>query len=174
MKFTRLSTSPTIFCLYQKYNKFRFFILIFWMLLACSSWDLSFFSVQSDHPMHVGIHFHWCSFDLLLLPCPFHCFSMSEVVLGTTQLNPRIHKNMSHRFIAVLQCRNKWLLASASFSHILHLEQIYIPLMGNTSWVKHAFLITNHVKHDTFWETLIFQISFHGQSIPIVWLEFMF
>uniref|UniRef100_A0A0V0HN09 Putative ovule protein n=1 Tax=Solanum chacoense TaxID=4108 RepID=A0A0V0HN09_SOLCH len=110
---TTLSTSPTKSCLHQKNKRVRHLILIVWELLVLPSKHLPFLSFHSVHQMQAGTFFHQSSFDTLF-PIPCQCVSTSKVVLGIVQLTPSIQTNMFHRFVAILQCRNKWPFTSAS------------------------------------------------------------
>ena len=102
LKSTKLSISPTISCLHQKYKRLILFILIFWKQLAFPSKHLSFLSFHKVHQTHAGILLHQSTCDPLL-PTPSQLFNISKEVLGITQLIPSKQKNMFHRFTAVLQ-----------------------------------------------------------------------
>lgn len=142
------------------------------MSFLLSSKPLAFLSFHNVHQMLAGINSHQSSSDSLL-PISFQQSIILLLVLGNTQLTPCIHKNMFHRFAAILQCRNRWLFISANWSHIKHLEQICLPLLCSTSCVKQAFLQTNHTKQETFRGTLAIHISFQGHSLICCWLVFL-
>lgn len=81
-----------------------------------------------------------------LFPIFHQLFINAKVELGITQVIPKIQKNMCHRFIVVLKCRDKCSLFSPSCSHKSHLEQIWKPLFCSLTWVRQAFVITNQTE----------------------------
>jgi len=173
MKSTKSTASPTNSCLRQKNSRHIHFILIFSMLTLWSSKHLSFLSLHKVHHRQAHIVFHQSPY-LSLLPIPDHWFINSRVVLGITELTPKMHKKLFHRLVAVLQCINKWLLTYVFHSHIKHLEHTCHPLFCSASCVRWAFLHTSHEKQVTFGGLLASKISFQGPVSVAIWLESIF
>jgi len=141
------------------------FSLTFWIELVIFSWHLRFLSLQIAHQTQVGTidhHLFW----VLLPPLLIQQLKRSAVCSGITQGSWEMLRTMRHTWTVTLQCRNKWLLVSSFSWQKKHLETIWKPLFLSFSWVRHALLMTNHVKHFTLVGMLPFHICFHGQEFP--------
>ena len=91
-------------------------IQIFWIELLVPSKYLKFLSFRTLHQMQVQMIFHQSS-SPSLYPTLHELLKNPRVELRTTNFIPKIQKNMSRKFIVVLQCK-KWVHCSQRLGHV--------------------------------------------------------
>lgn len=109
---------------------------------------MEFLSFHTLHQMQAGMIFHQSS-SPCLHPTLRQLLRSPKLELGITHFIPKIHKSIHHIFIVVLQCKKRCSLLSTSWSHKTNLEHWRL-LLWKLTWVRHAFLITEQTKEDTF------------------------
>ena len=140
------------------------FILILCRGLLLLSKFLEFLSFHMVHQITAGTIFHLL-LSVLPLPSIFQLSRACPVLPGTVQLIPLKLVNKFHSLPTTLQCKNRWLIVSATCSQKQHLGHICIPLFIRFSCVSTASFTTNQVKTTTLYGILTFHISFQGRKL---------